>query len=408
MSEQCDYDLLIIGGGMVGASLACAVSGKGLRIGLVEAVPYSSDKQPSYDARAIALSYGTQRILKALGVWKALAFEACPIKQIHVSDRGHFGASRLYAEKEGVPALGYVAEARDIGHALMFKVSQLDDVELICPAQLKQLDFQEDHCKARLNINGEEKSVTCKLLVAADGGKSAIREQLHLTTRESQYHQTAIITTVSTSKPHNHVAYERFTEQGPLAFLPLTEGRCSVVWTQPDDQVDEIMSLQDEPFTQQLQQRFGHRLGRITRVGKRHAYPLKLLHTTEQIRPRLAVIGNAAHTLHPIAGQGFNLGLRDVATLAQVIVDGHQEKQDIGEFALLQRYSQWREKDQHNTIIFTDNITRLFSNDSAPLGIARSLGLLALDLSPPLKHTLGKLAMGQAGKQPKLSRGLAL
>jgi len=406
------YDLIIVGGGMVGASLACALGKQDLRIAMVEAVPYKAESQPSYDDRAIALSFGTHTIFNSIGVWPYLADKATPIKHIHVSEQGAFGATRLHHSDEGVPALGYVVSARDIGQALNRQLQTLDNINLISPAQLHDLHFEDDSVQANVLKGRKTLSLQCRLLVAADGGQSTTRQLLGINADKADYGQSAVIANVSTELPHNNFAYERFTPNGPLAVLPMTmdndEHRCSVVWTQRSDAADAVLALDDEAFLQQLQRSFGNRLGRFTKAGKRSVYPLYLMHVQEQIRPRVALIGNAAHTLHPIAGQGFNLGLRDVAALAEIIVQAQQAQADIGDLTVLQQYAQWRKADHQRIIGFTDTLVRLFSNGFTPLQNARTAGLLALDTLPPVKHLLAKHTMGLAGRLPRLARGLPL
>ena len=405
---ESPYDLVIIGGGMVGASLACALKGQALNIALVESVPLESNHQPSYDDRAIALSYGSARVFQSIGVWPGLSAQATAIEHIHVSDQGHFGATRMHATDEKVPALGYVASARDIGNALHEKLQQLDNLSLYCPATLEQLDIKTD--VAQLTVKQGEQTLTlpARLVVAADGGQSQVRKLLGIQSQVKDYGQTAIVANISSSEHHNNVAYERFTPHGPLALLPLGEKQCSLVWTRHPDKVAELMELPEQAFLAQLQQDFGYRLGRLTKVGRRHAFPLRLLHTQQQVQPRMALIGNAAHTLHPIAGQGFNLGLRDVATLAQIVVEAKAQGKDPGKLGVLQQYYQWRSTDQQQIIGITDTLVNLFSNDNTLMALARNLGLVGMDLIPTLKSLLAKYTMGLANKQTRLARGLPL
>lgn len=410
MPTTTDYDILIIGGGMVGASLACALGNTALRIGIIEAVPLyaSAQAQPSYDDRTLALAYGSRRIFEGMGLWPALVGATTPIKKIHVSDRGHFGVTHIDCADEGVEALGYVVVSRTLGQTLMQALHALPHVDLICPAQLTNITTSTDHAQVIVNQNGEQRTLTARLVVAADGGKSAVREQLKIPTRTWDYHQTAIITNITPQRPHNNIAYERFTSTGPIAMLPMSNNRCAVVWTVASGQADAVMRLTDEAFLAGLQNAFGHRLGRLQKTGMRHAYPLVLTRALEHVRPHLAVIGNAAHTLHPIAGQGFNLGLRDAAALAQVIVEAQRAGHDIGSLDVLNHYAAWRRADQMRAIAFTDSLVRVFTNPLAPFALGRNLGLLAVDLLPPLKHLLARQTMGLVGKLPRLARGLGL
>jgi len=403
-----ETDVLIIGGGLVGASLARALGQAGVRTRVVEATPFEADRPAAYDERVIALAQGSQRIFAGLGLWSDLVEDACPIHTIHVSDRGHFGFTRLRREQEGVPALGYVATARALGNVLAGGMQALDPVDLLAPAQLTGFEVDDAGVRAEIDCQGEPQRCSARLLVAADGAESAIREQLGIETSRRDYEQIAIIANVSTDRPHNNVAYERFTDSGPLAFLPMTEQRCAVVWTVRSDRCQEVLDLDDATFLQRLQQRFGYRLGRLTRVGRRHAFSLQLLQARELVRPRLALVGNAVHTLHPIAGQGFNLGLRDVAALVDVVLDARGCGRDIGDIDVLRRYAAWRQGDQRRVALFTDSMVHLFGQSLPPVAWLRDAGMLALDVCPPAKHWFGRLTMGRAGCLPRLARGLGV
>jgi 2-octaprenyl-6-methoxyphenol hydroxylase len=405
---QPDFDLLIVGGGMVGASLARAVSGLGLRIGVVEAYALEASAQPSFDDRVIALSWGSRLILQGIGIWPAMAEAAEPINKIHISDRGHFGFTHLDSVKEGVEALGYVVTASAMGEVLQRDLSDQEDVTFICPAKLTSFTVESEQVKINLEQEGGVSQYTARLLVAADGGDSQVRQLLGIPLKESEYGQTAIIANLTASEPHRGVAYERFTDSGPLAMLPMTEGRISMVWTAKDDQVDALMGLDDEAFLEQLQLRFGYRLGPFESIGKRVAYPLRLRQVTEQVRSRVALIGNAAHTIHPVTGQGFNLGLRDVAVLADLLGDASLEQKDLGEMSLLNAYASWRRRDQQAVAWITDSLARLFANPLGPLRLGRNLGLLGLDGVPSLKHLVAKQFMGINGRLPRLGRGVSL
>lgn len=403
-----DYDLIIVGGGMVGASLACALSTQNIRIAIIEAVPYQAEKQPSYDDRAIALSFGTSRIFNGMGLWSAIKPHATAIKHIHVSDQGRFGFTRLDHQQEGVDALGYVITARDLGKSLVQQLDQLNNLTLLSPAKLTDLTLGNEYATAVINRDGKSESITARLIVAADGGNSIVRHKLDIDTTDHDYQQTAIIANITPERLHQSVAYERFTRHGPLALLPMDDNRCALVWTRNPEDAKRILELDDKSFLAELQSSFGNRLGRLLKSGKRSAYPLRLVRAQEQVRNRLALIGNAAHTLHPIAGQGFNLGLRDVAALAQTIADALQKEQDIGELSVLNQYAQWRSRDHRQVIGFTNTLVNTFSNHFPPMAFARNLGLLATDIIPPLKHSLARHSMGISGRLPRLARGLPL
>ena len=417
-NENTDYDLIIIGGGLVGASLACALSESSLRIAIIEAFPFKSDDseyQPAFDARSVALSYTSKQVFEGMGLWSSInTLGVAPIKKIHISDRGHAGITRLNAEDENVEALGYVVETRVIGKALFKALNKQKNVTLIAPAKLKNFELSLDSASAIIEHNGESKTLTAKLLVAADGGDSVVRRLSGVRIKQRNYEQSAVIANVATDQPHNNRAFERFTDSGPLALLPMaaTENeanRYSLVWTINSSEQVDMMSWDDETFLTKLKERFGERAGQFINVSPRHVYPLSLMRAKEHVRERLAIIGNAAHSLHPVAGQGFNLGLRDVAALSQVIIDADRNgNKDIGLLTTLQTYADWRRRDHIQTAMATDSLVRIFSNNFLPLAALRNLGLLVVDIVPPLKKVFARHAMGFVGKLPRLGRGLKL
>jgi len=383
--------LAIIGGGLVGASLALALQEgarqRGWRIVLIEPFAPGNSYQPSYDARSSALSYGTRQIYERLGLWPALSARAEPIRQIHVSDRGRFGATRLSAESEGVPALGYVVENAWLGQCL-WQALDAEVVEWRCPAEVTALQALDDGYRLTLNDGSQ---LDCDLAVLADGGRSGLREQLGIAVKTTPYGQSALIANISTAEAHQGQAFERFTDDGPMALLPLSENRSALVWTRQGDDAQRLAELPDREFLAELQQVFGYRLGALTQVGARHLYPLSLIEASEQVRPHLVVLGNAAHSLHPIAGQGYNLSLRDTLALAEALLDSPATP---GDFAVLQDYLRRQRLDQQLTVGFSDQVTRLFSTAQPLLVAGRNLGLLGLDLLPPAKHWFARQAMG--------------
>jgi 2-octaprenyl-6-methoxyphenol hydroxylase len=393
---------------MVGASLARSLAPTAMRIAVVESVPQDSAMQPSYDDRVIALAWGSRVILEGMKRWAAIRPAAEPIRRIHVSDRGHFGCTRLDAQDSGVPALGYVVSARAIGRGLNEGLTSETDLDWLCPARVQDVRLLPDFALVGLDMAGERREVRTKLLVAADGGDSPIRSHLGIRAQQWRYGYTAVIANVTPGRPHQGVAFERFTDSGPMAMLPMTDDRCSLVWTQPDAAAPELLDLDDETFLARLQERFGFRLGRLRRVGRRAAYPLTLKRVKETTRHRLVLIGNAAHTLHPVAGQGFNLGLRDVAELAEVLAEARRAGEDPGSAAVLKRYATRRRTDQRRVALLTDVLARLFVNPLLPVRLGRSMGLLALDLTPPIKHVLTRQFMGLGGALPRLARGVPL
>lgn len=383
--------IAIIGGGLVGASLALALQAgareRQWKIVLIEPYAPGDSYQPSYDARGSALSYGSQLIYQRLGLWKAIAPRAEAIKNIHISDRGRFAAARISASEEGVPALGYVVENAWLGHCLWAALDS-DVVEWRCPAQVEHMQALSDGYQLRLD---DGSSIDCDLAILADGGRSGLREQLGIHAKSTPYGQTALISNISTALPHQGLAFERFTDDGPLALLPLPDNRCVLIWTREPKEAQRLYDLPDQQFLHELQRCFGYRLGAIQQVGSRHLYPLSLVESSEQVRANLVVLGNAAHSLHPVAGQGYNLSLRDSMALADCLLAGPATP---GDLATLQRFQSKQQLDQAFTIGFSDQVTRLFSNGQPWLAGGRNLGLLGLDLLPPAKRWFARQAMG--------------
>lgn len=408
-SASTDYDITIVGAGMVGASLACALAGccPDMRILVLEASPVVRDEspyQPGYDVRSTALSAGSVDSLEMLGLWPALALQATAIRNIHVSDQGRFGATRLHAEDYRVPALGYVVENRWLGR--VFNTALLDsaNISLLDRCQVEGVVFSEGRAELACQVDGEAREISTRLVVLAEGGRSGLAEKLGIHRQKQDYEQTAIISNVSFSLPHGQVAYERFTEQGPLALLPLQdyegEHRAALVWTHAGDAANSLMEADDTQFLEKLQEAFGYRLGRFTRVGERLAFPLSLVEAEEQYRPGLVLLGNAAHALHPVAGQGFNLALRVGMMLAGTLRQAWQEGEPPGSAATLQSFACAVRRDQEYTIGFSDQLVRLFASGN-PLGrLGRQLGLLSVERLPTLKSALARQAMGM--KEPRI------
>jgi 2-octaprenyl-6-methoxyphenol hydroxylase len=408
MTEQ-RYDIVIAGGGMIGTSLALALAPLGLRIAVVEAVARRDAAQPSFDDRSTALSRSTQRMFEAMGLWKEIVAASTPILSIHVSDQGRFGFSHIDAEEQGVEALGYVVINRVLGEVLQRTLENRPEVTLICPARIVDVELESDAAAASVAFeNGEEQRLSCSLLIAADGAHSAVREMMGITAERSSYGQRAVIGNLLPEKPINNVAYERFTSQGPLAVLPVADGRAGFVWTVSEGDAERVMSLDDTAFLAELQDEFGYRLGRFSRVGKRASYPLVLSKALRLTATRSVLIGNSAHGLHPVSAQGFNLGMRDVAAIVDCIADarGASSSCDPGDAALLERYADWRRSDQKKLVRFTDSLVKLFGSDRPPLRVLRDIGMLGFDLVPGVRSLFAKHTMGLAGRLPRLSRGV--
>jgi 2-octaprenyl-6-methoxyphenol hydroxylase len=367
-------------------------------------VPHDAAAQPSFDERTTALSNGSRRILDTLGVWPGVAGNATPIRKVHVSDQGHFGFARIDAAEQGLPALGYVVPNRSLGAALWSSLSRRSDVRVFCPDRVARVETRERSIELILEA-GAPQSIEARLVVAADGIESAVRRAFGVEADVRDYHQTAVITTVLTNRFHEHVAYERFTASGPLALLPLADGRCTLVLTLARDMAEHALAWPDEVFLAEVQRRFGFRLGRFLKVGRRVAYPLSLSRARKTSAGRCVIVGNAAQGLHPVAGMGFNLGLRDAASLAELIAE---HRCDPGSPALTAAYDDWRAADRREIIGFTDGLVRLFSAPWGPVRHLRNLGLLAFDLLPPAKAALSSLSTGAAGRIPKLARGVPI
>ena len=386
--------ILIVGGGMAGATLALAIStlsqGK-IAVDLIESRDPQDRQHPGFDARAIALSEGTRQQLETIGIWPALADAATPINTVHVSDRGHAGYVYLHARDYRVDALGYVVELHEAGKRLFSLLEQAPGVRLHCPATVVNVERDADGATLTLD-NGD--ALRGQLLVAADGSHSQLARAAGIRWEEHPYEQVAVIANVTTSEPHRGRAYERFTAHGPLALLPMSQGRSSLVWCHPQARQAEVDSWSDDAFRRELQLAFGWRLGAMTHVGERHSYPLALRTAERHISHRLALVGNAAQTLHPIAGQGFNLGLRDVMTLAETVVTAVTSGEDPGSYPVLDRYEQRRQPDRQTTVAITDGLVRIFANAYLSMEVARNLGLMAMNSLPALRDSLARRTLG--------------
>lgn len=404
------YDIAIVGGGLVGASLAVALRGSGLRILLVEAFAPDSAAQPSFDERTTALGNASRRIFEAVGVWPAMRAAAAPISAIHVSDAGRFAFARLEAARLGLDALGYVVPNRVIGRALWAALTVDPDITLRVPARVESLAAEADGGLA-LGITPESGAapVSARLVVACDGGASRVRELLGIAATVEDYAQQAVVASLLTDAPNDGVAYERFTPAGPMALLPLATGPeagwRTLVWAAPPDDARRLMALDVPQFLREWQMAFGWRAGRALRLGARACYPLALTRSQASVAARVVLLGNAAQALHPVAGQGFNLGLRDAAALAEHLSDWTG---DPGDAELLARFAAGREADREGVVRFTDTLVRTFSDTRPLVGGLRDAGLLLFDLLPPAKQVLSRVSLGFGRNTPRLARGLPL
>ncbi len=396
VSDQ--VDVAIIGGGLVGASLGCAlatrIEGSGLSVAVIEAAPIldrvEEPFQPSFDARASAIAQGTAQHFADMGLWPAMAEQAAAIRRIHISERGRFGATRLAGDELGVEALGHVIPNAWMGRVLHRRLAELP-LAWHCPARVESIRPTAGGHRLRLSDGGR---LHARLTVLADGGRSGLKEQLGIESDSYPYDQVALIASVETSEPHRGTAWERFTPEGPIALLPLRGRAMELVWTHAVGTEQRRLALDDRDFLSELQRTFGDRAGRFRRVGRRHAYPLSLVTARETVRPGLAVLGNAAHALHPVAGQGFNLALRGVMDLVSAMAAGSERGQGPGSTEVLSDFEARRQGDRHNVIRFSDGLVRLFGIDNALLSHARAAGLVGLNLTGPLRRGLARRAMG--------------
>ncbi|MCS4502951.1 2-octaprenyl-6-methoxyphenol hydroxylase [wastewater metagenome] len=401
-----DYDLIVAGGGLVGASLAAALHGSGLRVAVIEAAAPGSAMQPSFDERQTALAPSSRRFFEALGLWRDIAAEAAPIRAIHVSERGRFAATRMYAGDEGLDALGHVAPNRVLGRVL--RPAMEKSATCYTPATVTGVSAGEDTVHVDVSGADGDTTLSARLLAVADGSASPLCEQLGVPRRNRDYGQTAVIANVGVERGDGGWAFERFTPEGPLAMLPAGQGRYAAVWTLPHERAEAMAALDEATFLDALQRAFGWRLGRLVAAGARARYPLRAIDAVEVTGARTVVLGNAAHTLHPVAGQGFNLALRDVAELAERAGAAVAAGGDCGADDILAGYAVARRGDVRRTSSFTDVLVRGFSNRLPGITAARGAALAALELLPAVRRTLITHAMGRAGRQPRLARGLPL
>jgi 2-octaprenyl-6-methoxyphenol hydroxylase len=401
-----EVDVAIVGGGMVGASLAAALAGSGRRLLLIESAPFGTAAQPSFDDRTTALGNVSRRIFEGIGVWNSVAPEAAAIRAIHVSDAGRFGFARLTAAEQGIEAFGYVVPNRCIGAALWRALRAAPDVSVQAPARVEDLDIASERVRFTVvSGSGRTMPVAARLLVAADGAHSQVRTAAGIAADTIDYGQVAVVANVGADRPHEGQAYERFTPAGPLAVLPRHDGGLAVIWACRPGRAQELLAFEERAYLAELQAQFGWRAGRLVRAGPRISYPLKLTRATAAVATRTVLIGNAAQALHPVAGQGFNLGLRDAAMLAEVVAG---TAGDAGTPAALRQFIEWRARDRRGVVRFTDGLIRLFGDARPGAALLRNLGLLTFDLTPPAKDALARVSAGFGGPTPRLARGLPL
>jgi len=403
-----DVDVLVVGAGMVGGTLACALAEAGLSVAVVEAsrpapaaVTWGGERP--YELRVSALTRASEALLRRLGVWPGVVGRrAAPFREMVVWDAGSNGSIHFDSAEMAEPALGHIVENRVLVEALEERLGALPGVTWLRPERVLALEVGA--ASARLVLSG--RTVEAALVVGADGARSRLRELAGIAVHRSAYGHSALVATVRTDLPHRDTAWQRFLPTGPLAFLPLAEGHCSVVWSAPPEEVDRLLALPPEAFAQALEEAFEWRLGRVRWVGERAAYPLYRQHADQYVRPRVALVGDAAHTIHPLAGQGVNLGLLDAAALAEVATAARRRGTDVGALPTLRRYERWRRG--HNLLVqgAMDGFRVLFGSDLAPLRLLRGAGLRMTDAATPLKGLIMRHAMGLAGDLPPLARPL--
>jgi 2-octaprenylphenol hydroxylase len=400
------YDIIIVGGGMVGTTMACALQGSGMKIALIEtALPSDIGADDPVDLRVSAITRASQQIFTALGAWPGMtARRISPFCEMQVWDAGGDGLIHFDAAEMGEDALGHIIENRVIQHALWERLQVEGGVDLICPGIVAEM--RRDDTLIHVSL-ADGKSLSARLLVGADGAQSRVRQFAGIQTHGWTYDQQAVVATVATELNHRETAWQRFLPTGPVAFLPLHDGRCSIVWSTTPQQARQLLAADDAAFCRQLESAFGATLGRIESTSERASFPLRLQYVDSYVKPGLALIGDAAHTVHPLAGQGVNLGILDAATLAEVLSDAYEQGKGIAALKVLRRYERWRKG--HNLMMMAtmDGFKRLFGTDWEPLCWARNAGLTLTNALPPVKHLIMSHAMGRTGDLPALARQTA-
>lgn len=397
LNQDHSLDALIVGAGMVGAAAAIGLTQQGYKVAVIDAADLSGrdlSYSPSFDERSTALSFGSRYILEGLGVWDRLAPHLTDIGEIHVSEKGRLGSTRMNAEDYQLQALGYVAPNQAIGAAMLARLDELG-IALHSPCSIDEVQAQAGGYCVRLS--GHEQAKHCRLLLLVDGAHSQTAAKLSIEHLREPYQQHALIANVEVALPHQNVAYERFTKTGPLALLPLQGQRMALVWTQPDEHLEQVMNASDAEFLRTLDEQFGGRMGGFTKVGQRQSYPLVLSRAREHYRPHLMLLGNAAHSLHPVAGQGFNLALRGLSALLDVTANSPVEQ--LGELTQLAQAASVHASDLKLTVSASDALVKGFSNDHLVLSLMRDLGLVGLNNAPALKRRFAEQAMGLGGRR---------
>lgn len=402
-----DYDLAIVGGGIVGLTLACALKNSGLKVALIEAKPYSV---AAMKGQAYAVHMSSRLILSAIGVWERILPGIEAFHQVKLSDADRPGVVEFYPKDllrtpkdSGTEVIGYVAEHQALLAPLQEFLQECSNVEYLCPVEVVGTQVQAHGVDITLNVAGESRQICTKLLVAADGARSRIRQSAGIKTWGWQYWQSCIVAFVKPEKSHNNTAYEKFWSSGPFAILPLPGNRCRIVWTAPHAEAKALLALDDAQFLAELTRRYGTQMGKLQLEGDRFMFPVQLMQSDRYVVPRLALVGDAAHCCHPVGGQGLNLGIRDAAALAEVLQTARRQGEDLGSLQVLKRYERWRKRENSVVLGFTDLLDRSFSNNYLPVAIARQFALWILQHVPPIKRYALQLMTGLGGRLPRLT-----
>lgn len=406
--QHDDYDIAIIGAGMIGASLACALAPTGLRIAIIESFALNHQKQPSYDDRGIALAPSSRRIFEQINIWSQLQSALVPIKKIHVSEQGRFGCTRLDATEMAMPELGHVIVARTLGKILHQQLLQFDNITLICPAELIQLHRAATTMNWTISHSNRTATGTARLLVGADGRQSSVRRLANIHIKQHDFKQTAIVCNITTQKPNEATAYERFTPHGPIALLPIGDHHAVLILTTRKETAEAYLAMAESQYRNIIQTELGRRLGKIEKIGQRQTYPITFTQALTQYQQQLVLLGNAAHSIHPNGAQGFNLGLRDVAGLTECLFAAIKDNIDLADIRILQDYVKLRAPDQQRVIDFSNRLAACFYNQSPLLMPLRNAAMIFIDTALSLKKPFVKQAMGLAGLQPQFVQGQSL
>jgi len=396
-----DYDLVIVGGGIVGLTLAAALKDSGLNILLIEARIASA---AAAKGQAYAVHMLSAQIFQGIGLWDKILPNVAKYNQVCLSDADYPDVVNFQTADLGTPELGFVAEHYALLEPLQEFVQNCANVTILCPAEVVSTQNERDIVTINIKIADEKRIIRSKLLVAADGSKSPIRQAAGIKTKGWKYWQSCIVAFVKPENLHNNTAYEKFWSSGPFAILPLPGNRCRIVWTAPHEEAKALCALNDQEFLAELTQRYGQHGGKLELLGDRFVFQVQLMQSDRYVLPRLALIGDAAHNCHPVGGQGLNLGIRDAAALAEIIQTAHKHRQDIGNISILKQYESWRKKENLAILGFTDLLDRVFSNNFLPVVIIRRLGLWIMQRVPMVKIFALKLMIGLKGKTPELAK----